>query len=51
MIDCCESDSIIEMCANLDKSNTNSDLDAWYFVLFIPKNLFQLKPFSGYFYI
>ena len=29
----------------------NSDLDPWYFVLFIPMNFFKLKPFSLFFYL
>ena len=46
MIDCGESDGMIEICGKLDKSNT-FDLD---FVLFNPKNFFKLKLFSEFFF-
>ena len=37
MIDCGETDSMIEIYGKLDES-LKSDIGAWYFILFIPKN-------------
>ena len=51
MIDCGESDSMIEICGRLNESNTYKGLVV--FTIFYPlcQEFLQVKPFSEFFYI
>ena len=50
MIDCCESNSLIEICGKLNKANTEIRFRCVIFRSFDPQELFKLKPFSDFFY-